>query len=98
MIRIARTFTAKPGKEHELLDVLKDIRGYARDMGVESRIFTEPWGPGGVVHVHNDFEDAGEAQTWWQTLSTNPRAREPLLSIQLLIEGHRETSFLVRTT
>ena len=35
MIRIARTFTAKPGKERELIDVLKDIRSYVRDQGRE---------------------------------------------------------------
>ena len=98
MIRIARKYAAKPGKERELIDVLKDIRGYARTQGVESRIFTEPWGAGGAVHLHNDFEDARMAQTWWQTLSTNPRAKEPLTRLQLLVEGHRETSFLVRTT
>lgn len=98
MIRIARTYTAKPGKDRELVGVLKDIRGYARAQGVESRIFTEPWGPGGVVHQHNDFEDARMAQTWWQDLSTNPRARDPLDRLQLLVEGHRETSFLVKTT
>ena len=98
MIRIARTYTAKPGKERELVEVLKEIKGYARNQGVESRIFTEPWGPGGVVHLHNDFEDAGRAQTWWQTLSTNPRAKEPLMRLQLLVEGHRQTSFLVKTT
>ena len=90
MIRIARTYTAKPGKERELVEVLKEIKGYARTQGVESRIFTEPWGPGGVVHLHNDFE--------WQTLSTNPRAKEPLMRLQLLVEGHRQTSFLVKTT
>ena len=98
MIRIARTYTAKPGKERELVEVLKDIRSYARTQGVESRIFTEPWGSGGAVHLHNDFEDAGRAQTWWQTLSTNPRAKEPLMRLQLLVEGHRQTSFLVKTT
>ncbi|MCH8817937.1 MAG: hypothetical protein IIC92_09460 [Chloroflexi bacterium] len=98
MIRIARTFTAKPGMERELVDVLKNIRDYARDQGVESRVFTEPWGPGGVIRVHNDFDDAGRAQTFWQSLSTDPRARESRERIQLFIEGHRETSFLVKTT
>lgn len=98
MIRIARKYTAKPGKEQELIGVLKDIKSYARTQGVESRIFTEPWGPGGVVHLHNDFEDAHMAQTWWHTLSTNPRSSEPLVRLQLLTEGHRETSFLVKTT
>ena len=98
MIRIARTFTAKPGKERELIDVLKDIRSYVRDQGLESRLFTEPWGPGGVVHAHTDFEDAARAATFWQGYSTNPRSREPRQRLQLLIDGHRETSFLVRTT
>lgn len=98
MIRIARTYTAKPGKERELVEVLKEIKGYGRTQGVETKIFTEPWGPGGVVHLQNDFEDAGMAQTWWRTLSTNPRAQNPIVRIQLLIEGHRQTSFLVKTT
>lgn len=98
MIRVVRRFIAKPGKERELIDVLKEIKAYSATQGITGRIFTEPWGLGGAVHIHNDFEDAARAQSWWQTLSTNSRAEEPLRRIQLLIEGHRVTSFLVKTT
>ncbi|MCH8234955.1 MAG: hypothetical protein IIC29_02395 [Chloroflexi bacterium] len=97
MIRITRTFNAKPEKEHDLTDVLKDIRGYAHTQDVESRIFWEPWGPEGVVHLHNDFGDAGEAQIWWQNLLSNSRVQEFIAHMENLIEGHREASFLMET-
>ena len=98
MIRIARTYTAKPGKERDLVEVLKEIRGYASTQGVQTRIFSEPWGRSGLIRLHNDFDDAGQAQVWWQNLSSNPRAQTALARIQMLIEGHRETSFLVKMT
>ena len=98
MIRIARTFVAKPGLQQELVGVIKDIRGYADTQGVKVRIFSEPWGRGGVVRLHTDFEDAGHAQMWWKNLSSNPRAQAPLTRIEQMIEGHVETSFLVGTS
>ena len=98
MIRIARTFTAKPGKEQELLEILKDFRAFASTQNVAIRIFTEPWGPGGRLRLHTDFEDAGAAQTFWQDLFRHSRAQELRVRLETLIEGHYEASFLVRTT
>lgn len=97
MIRVTRTYLAKPGVEHELINVLKDIQSYAKTQDVKTRLFTEPFGPGGVVHHHHDYTDAAEAQEWWQHLLSNPRAGESMARIETVIEGHREASFLMET-
>jgi hypothetical protein len=97
VIRVTRTFIAKPGVEHELINVLKDIQSYANTQDVKSRLFTEPWGPGGVVHQHSDFENSSDAQAWWEHLLSNPRAQESIARMEGFIEGHREASFLMET-
>ena len=95
MIRVTRTFNAKPEKEQDLINVLKDIRGYAHTQGVESRIFREPWGPGGVIHLHNDKRQK-EPTSRLFGYPSSPRgdsvrdpARELLLSIESYFQRGR---------
>lgn len=76
MIRIARTFDAKPGKRAEMLEILHEIRRFAETQGVTIQIFTEPWGPYPRVHINTDHEDAGAAQMFLDGLWKIERARE----------------------
>jgi hypothetical protein len=76
MIRIARTFDARPGKRAEMLEILHEIRRFAETQGVTIQIFTEPFGPHHRVHINTDHEDAGAAQAFLDGLWKIERARE----------------------
>ena len=94
MIRTTRTYDAKPGKLPELLEVLNDIKSYLVSQGVEVQIFTEPWGIGGRVHQHGDYEDAATAQVWLDDVRSHQRGQDDVDRRDTLIEGHMMASFL----
>ena len=94
MIRIVRTFDAKPGKRAEMLEILHEIRRFAETQGVMIHIFTEPFGPHPRVHIHTDHEDAGAAQAFLDILWKIERAQEALNHLEATTEGEVQVTFL----
>lgn len=94
MIRIVRTFEAQPGKRQQVIDVLKEISGYAETQNVNILVLNEPWGHLRRVQVHTDFDEADTALNWVEDLQSVPRAREAIQRLDDLTSGHVEAAFL----
>ncbi|MCH7642626.1 MAG: hypothetical protein IIC30_05035 [Chloroflexi bacterium] len=94
MIRITRTFTAKQGKRAELVDVLKEISGYAATQGVDIKVLFEPWGDSRRVYIHTDYEEADTALHFLEGLYENPKAADAFQRMDDLTDGDPEVAFL----
>lgn len=94
MNRIVRTYTAKQGKRAELVDVLKEISGYAATQGVDIKVLFEPWGDSRRVYIHTDYEEADTALNFLERLWDNPKAAEAAQRRDDLTEGDVEVAFL----
>ncbi len=94
MIRIARVYTAQPGKMSELMEAANDVKIYLNSEGFMPSIFTEPYGDSGRLHWHIDFEDAGTAHETYAEAVSHQRGQEFFAGLESLIEGHAEVSFL----
>ena len=94
MIRIVRAYTAKQGKRTELVDVLKELSGYAATQGVDIKVLFEPWGDSRRVYSHTDYEEADTALHFLEGLWDNPKAAEATQRREDLTDGDVEVAFL----
>ncbi len=88
------SFEARPGKRSEAPEVLAELQRYAGTQNVATRVCIEPWGRFGGIDVHLDFEDAGTALTWLDTLNEIGRAQEAITRLDETTDSRVRARFL----
>lgn len=78
----------------EAPEALAEIHRYAGTQNVATRVCIEPWGRFDGIDVHLDFEDAGTALTWLDTLNEIGRAQEAITRLDETTDSRIRARFL----